>query len=149
PAAGTGARVAAQRRPVAAGHATTRQGIGQEDPQAQDGASPERGRTLAANCGRRRRGDRPRDQRSNFVIVRARHVAPALCGRGTDTAEDHGSWRSSGGSCQGDNIMRGRFPAGPSYVDKLEGSAAAKERLKVVLETLAGQCRVQEACARL
>jgi hypothetical protein len=45
--------------------------------------------------------------------------------------------------------MRGRFPAGPSYVDKLEGSQAAKERLKVVLETLAGQCRVQEACVRL
>jgi transposase-like protein len=45
--------------------------------------------------------------------------------------------------------MRGRFPAGPSYVDKLDGSATAKERLKVVLETLAGQCRVQEACARL
>lgn len=45
--------------------------------------------------------------------------------------------------------MRGRFPAGPSYVDKLDGSAAAKERLKVVLETLAGQCRVLEACARL
>jgi transposase-like protein len=45
--------------------------------------------------------------------------------------------------------MRGRFPAGPAYVDKLEGSATAKERLKVVLETLAGQCRVQEACERL
>jgi transposase-like protein len=34
-------------------------------------------------------------------------------------------------------------------VDKLEGSASAKERLKVVLETLTGSCRVQEACARL
>jgi hypothetical protein len=45
--------------------------------------------------------------------------------------------------------MRGRKPAGPQYVDGLEGSARAKERLKVVLETLAGQCRVQEACRRL
>jgi hypothetical protein len=34
-------------------------------------------------------------------------------------------------------------------VDGLEGSAQAKERLKVVLETLAGTCRVQEACQRL
>jgi hypothetical protein len=31
----------------------------------------------------------------------------------------------------------------------LSGSTAAKERLHVVLETLAGRCRVQEACARL
>src|SRR5690349_22677948 len=45
--------------------------------------------------------------------------------------------------------MRGRFPAGPDYVDKLEGSASAKERLKIVLETIAGTCRVQEACERL
>lgn len=45
--------------------------------------------------------------------------------------------------------MRGRFPAGPAYVEKLEGSTVAKERLRVVLETLAGDCRVQEACERL
>ena len=45
--------------------------------------------------------------------------------------------------------MRGRRPAGPDYVDHLAGSAPAKERLKVVLETLAGTCRVQEACERL
>jgi hypothetical protein len=45
--------------------------------------------------------------------------------------------------------MRGRKPAGPQYVDGLEGSAQAKERLKVVLETLAGSCRVQQACRRL
>jgi hypothetical protein len=31
----------------------------------------------------------------------------------------------------------------------LAGSALAKERLQVVLETLAGRCRVQEACQRL
>jgi hypothetical protein len=45
--------------------------------------------------------------------------------------------------------MRGRKPAGPQYVDGLEGSAQAKERLRVVLETLAGRCRVQQACQRL
>jgi len=45
--------------------------------------------------------------------------------------------------------MRGRKPAGPEYVDRLTGSTAAKERLHVVLETLAGRCRVQDACARL
>jgi hypothetical protein len=45
--------------------------------------------------------------------------------------------------------MRGRYPVGPEYVDHLDGSPLAKERLQVVLETLAGTCRVQEACARL
>ena len=45
--------------------------------------------------------------------------------------------------------MRGRRPAGPEYVEHLAGSELAKERLKVVLETLAGKCRVQEACRRL
>jgi hypothetical protein len=45
--------------------------------------------------------------------------------------------------------MRGRTPWGPEYVDRLAGSDVAKERLKVVLETLAGTTRVQEACERL
>jgi hypothetical protein len=45
--------------------------------------------------------------------------------------------------------MRGRTPSGPDYVDQLAGSELAKERLKAVLETLAGSCRVQDACARL
>ena len=45
--------------------------------------------------------------------------------------------------------MRGRHPAGPEFVDKLSGDAAAKERLRLVLETLAGTCRVSEACQRL
>jgi hypothetical protein len=42
--------------------------------------------------------------------------------------------------------MRGRHPSGPEFVDKLEGTREAKERLKVLLETLTGDCRVQEAC---
>jgi hypothetical protein len=45
--------------------------------------------------------------------------------------------------------MRGRHPSGPEFVDKLSGDAAAKERLRVVLETLAGTCRVSDACERL
>ena len=45
--------------------------------------------------------------------------------------------------------MRGRRPAGPEYVEQLEGSAVVKQRLKVILETIAGTCRVREACVRL
>jgi hypothetical protein len=45
--------------------------------------------------------------------------------------------------------MRGRRPAGPEYVEQLTGSTLARERLQVILETIAGTCRVQEACARL
>jgi hypothetical protein len=45
--------------------------------------------------------------------------------------------------------MRGRHPSGPEFVDKLDGSVEAKERLKTLLETLTGVCRVQEACDRL
>jgi len=45
--------------------------------------------------------------------------------------------------------MRGRYPSGPEFVDKLAGDAAAKDRLRAVLETLAGATRVGEACQRL
>ncbi len=45
--------------------------------------------------------------------------------------------------------MRGRYPSGPEFVDKLDGSAEAKERLKVLLATVAGRLRVGDACARL
>jgi hypothetical protein len=45
--------------------------------------------------------------------------------------------------------MRGRIPAGPEYVEHLEGSDKAKERLRVILETMMGKWRVQEACVRL
>lgn len=45
--------------------------------------------------------------------------------------------------------MRGRYPSGPEFVHKLDGSEQAKERLQVLLETLAGSCRVGEACERL
>jgi hypothetical protein len=45
--------------------------------------------------------------------------------------------------------MRGRRPVGPEYADKLEGSDTAKERVKVILATMAGTCRLKEACERL
>jgi len=45
--------------------------------------------------------------------------------------------------------MRGRRPVGPEYADKVSGSETAKRRVKVILETLTGKCRVQEACKRL
>ena len=45
--------------------------------------------------------------------------------------------------------MRGRHPAGPDFVDKLTGDATAKERLRIVLETISGQRRVIDACAAL
>jgi len=47
--------------------------------------------------------------------------------------------------------MRGRYPSGPEYVEvkHLHGSAQAKERLRVILETMMGKWRVQEACDRL
>jgi hypothetical protein len=45
--------------------------------------------------------------------------------------------------------MRGRRPVGPEYADQLEGSETAKLRTKVILETIAGTCRLKEACQRL
>jgi hypothetical protein len=45
--------------------------------------------------------------------------------------------------------MRGRHPSGPEYVAHLDGSVQAKQRLRVVLETIAGNYRVQEACQLL
>jgi len=45
--------------------------------------------------------------------------------------------------------MRGKRPSGPEFVDKLDGSPEARQRLKVVLETLNGTRRVQEACKLL
>jgi hypothetical protein len=45
--------------------------------------------------------------------------------------------------------MRGRRPVGPEYAEQLEGSETAKLRAKVILETMAGTCRLKEACERL
>jgi hypothetical protein len=45
--------------------------------------------------------------------------------------------------------MRGRIPAGPEAVEQLDGSDKAKERLRIILETIAGRLRVAEACEQL
>ena len=45
--------------------------------------------------------------------------------------------------------MPGRKPLGPQLAQHLEGSIGAKERLEVILETIAGRMKVTEACARL
>ena len=45
--------------------------------------------------------------------------------------------------------MRGRMPAGAEVVEHLQGSDKAKDRLRVILETMQGRWRVQEACGRL
>jgi len=44
---------------------------------------------------------------------------------------------------------RGRPPLGPDLADSLEGSESAKGRLKVVLQTIAGQKTVLQACREL
>jgi hypothetical protein len=44
---------------------------------------------------------------------------------------------------------RGRKPTGANLVDRLAGSLHAKIRLKVIVETLASQCTIPEACQRL
>lgn len=45
--------------------------------------------------------------------------------------------------------MRGRYPAGSEYVEKVEGSVLAKERARVLLEMQAGRLRLLEACEQL
>jgi transposase-like protein len=45
--------------------------------------------------------------------------------------------------------MRGRTPAGPESIEHLQGSHKAKERLRVILETMMGEHRVAEACRLL
>ena len=49
----------------------------------------------------------------------------------------------------GRTIMRGRRPVGPELASQLEGSAEACRRMRVVLETIVGTRRVQEACELL
>jgi hypothetical protein len=42
-----------------------------------------------------------------------------------------------------------RPPSGPELVEGIEGSPEAKERLKVILETIAGTKTIAEACEQL
>lgn len=43
----------------------------------------------------------------------------------------------------------GRKPTGPALVQHLEGSERAKQRLEVILSTIAGQMTIDEACSCL
>jgi AraC-like DNA-binding protein len=43
----------------------------------------------------------------------------------------------------------GRKPAGPQIAERLEGSPVAKQRLEVILKTIAGQLTVTQACQQL
>ena len=43
----------------------------------------------------------------------------------------------------------GRPPLGISLVEKLEGSEESKQRLRVILSTLAGELTIAEACSQL
>jgi hypothetical protein len=43
----------------------------------------------------------------------------------------------------------GRKPMGSALVQRLEGSERAKLRLQVILDTLAGRLKIEEACQRL
>lgn len=43
----------------------------------------------------------------------------------------------------------GRPPSGPELVSRLDGDDEARERLRVVLETIAGRLTIKDACARL
>jgi hypothetical protein len=45
--------------------------------------------------------------------------------------------------------MRGRRPIGPELADQLDGSARARLRMRVILETLAGTTSKKDACAAL
>jgi transposase-like protein len=45
--------------------------------------------------------------------------------------------------------MRGRKPPGPEFVHRLEGALDEKERLEMILQTVAGQISVEDASARL
>jgi hypothetical protein len=45
--------------------------------------------------------------------------------------------------------MRGRWPLGLEYLEQLAGAEQTKERLRVILETLLGEKRLQEACSQL
>ena len=42
--------------------------------------------------------------------------------------------------------MRGRRPAGPEYVKQVPGSESAKQRALLILQTIAGDLRLSQAC---
>jgi len=45
--------------------------------------------------------------------------------------------------------MRGRRPIGPEVTEQLDGSAPARARMRLILETITGETRVKDARERL
>lgn len=52
-------------------------------------------------------------------------------------------------SASGEGAGRGRPPKGSGLVEGLEGSEHARERLRLILDTMAGKISVEEACRKL
>lgn len=52
-------------------------------------------------------------------------------------------------SASGEGAGRGRPPKGSGLVEGLEGSEHARERLRLILDTMAGKIAVEEACRKL
>lgn len=46
-------------------------------------------------------------------------------------------------------MARGRPPLGAGHVERLEGSPLSKQRLALIVRTLAGELTVDEACAQM
>ena len=46
-------------------------------------------------------------------------------------------------------MRAGRRPSGVQHVERLEGDAEAKRRLRVILETVSGESSIEDACATL
>ena len=46
-------------------------------------------------------------------------------------------------------MTRGRPPLGAEIVERLEGSTQAKQRLRIILRTLAGEISIPQACVEL
>jgi hypothetical protein len=46
-------------------------------------------------------------------------------------------------------VRTGRKPAGPQIAERLEGSPVAKQRLEVILKTIAGRLTIPQACQQL
>src|SRR5262249_22231436 len=48
-----------------------------------------------------------------------------------------------------ETILRGRYPSGLEYLERLQGAAKAKARLRAILERRGGEERVAAACGGL
>jgi transposase-like protein len=76
------------------------------------------------------------DDRSSWGILRGRFGLP----NPTEDAKFLGG---------GDPMRMGRPPVGLAHVDRIEGPADLKERLRVVLATITSEMTVEQACEQL